>query len=80
MDLLVLTMRNIDPYAYVLSVNVRRRHLTAEQKRDLIETLLKRDPSKSNRQIAKLVGASHPKVAKVRNQGSKGETWKIFPR
>jgi hypothetical protein len=57
-----------DPYAYVLSANIHRRHLTAEQKRELIAKVLKAEPTKSNRQIAKMVKASHPHVAKVREQ------------
>jgi ParB-like nuclease domain len=70
----------VDPVEYVISANVRRRHLTSEQKRGLIETLLKLYPSKSDRSIAKLVGASHPKVAAVRRQAVERGEWKIFPR
>ncbi|MET4347433.1 ParB N-terminal domain-containing protein [Bradyrhizobium sp. RT9a] len=55
-----------DPYAYVISANVHRRHLTPEQKRDLIAAVLKAQPEKSNRQVAKAVGVSHPHVAAVR--------------
>jgi DNA-binding Lrp family transcriptional regulator len=55
-----------DPWGYVLSANVHRRHLTPEQKRDLIAKVLKAQPSKSNRQVAKAVGVSHPHVAAVR--------------
>ena len=58
----------IDPYAYVISANIHRRHLTAAQKRELIAKLLKATPEKSNRQIAKIVGRSHPHVAKVREE------------
>jgi hypothetical protein len=50
---------NGDPYAFVISANIRRRHLTAEQKRDLIAKVLKAQPRKSNRQIAKATGTSH---------------------
>jgi DNA-binding Lrp family transcriptional regulator len=50
----------------VLSLNLFRRHLTPKQKRELIDKLLKAMPEKSNRQIAKTVGVSHPHVAKVR--------------
>src|SRR6516164_4946586 len=35
---------SIDATAFVISKNLRRRHLTAEQKRDLIGKLLKADP------------------------------------
>src|SRR5689334_13315441 len=42
----------VDPKAFVISANIHRRHLTAEQKRDLLARLIKDDPTKSNRQIA----------------------------
>ena len=42
-----------DPYAFALSANIHRRHLTIEQKRDLIAKVLKAQPEKSNRTIAK---------------------------
>jgi hypothetical protein len=57
-----------DPYAYVLSANVHRRHLTIKQKRELIAKVLKAQPEKSNRQIAKATGTSHPLVATVREE------------
>src|SRR4051812_45033428 len=43
-----------DPYTYFLSANVHRRHLTGEQKRELIAKVLKTRPESSNRQIAEL--------------------------
>jgi hypothetical protein len=58
---------NSGPEAYVVSANIHRRHLTAERKRDLIAKLIKSQPKKSNRQIAKTAGVSHPYVAKVRS-------------
>lgn len=57
---------HVDPYAYVLSANIHRRHLTAGQKRDLIAKLLKAKPETSNLQIAKQVKADDKTVAKVR--------------
>jgi DNA-binding Lrp family transcriptional regulator len=60
-----------DPYAYVISANIHRRHLTAEDKDRLIVQLLKANPTKSNRQVAKLTNTSHPHVAKVREQAEK---------
>jgi len=60
--------RNFDPYAYVLSKNVHRRHLTAEQKRDLIAKVLKAKPEASNLQVAKQVKADDKTVAKVRTE------------
>jgi ParB-like chromosome segregation protein Spo0J len=58
----------IDPYAYVISANIQRRHLTVDQKRDLIEKLLKATPENSNRQIAETVKASHHTVESVRTK------------
>ena len=57
-----------DPYEYVISTNVHRRHLTPEQKREIIAALLKAEPEKSNRQVAKAVGVSHPHVAAIRHE------------
>ncbi len=55
-----------DPKAYVISENVRRRHLTAEQKREVIASLLKDDPTKSNRAIAGVAKVDHQTVGAVR--------------
>jgi ParB-like nuclease domain len=57
-----------DPYALALSFNVRRRHLTAEQKRGLIAKLLKAKPEASDREIAKQVKADHKTVGAVRSE------------
>src|SRR5262245_28498224 len=53
---------------YALAANLRRRHLTQAQKRDLIRTELKRDPARSDRAIGRLLGVSHPTVAAVRRE------------
>jgi hypothetical protein len=60
--------RHINPYEYVVSANIQRRHLTAEQKRDLIAKLLAAEPAKSDRQIAKTVGVHNETVAAVRKK------------
>src|SRR5262249_41665450 len=57
-----------DPYAYVISTNIHPRHLTAEQRRELIAKVRKARPEQSNRQIAKQVRADDKTVAKVRKQ------------
>ncbi len=56
----------IDPYDYVLSANLHRRHLTAEQKREIVAKMLKARPAKSNRTIAKQAKVDHKTVASVR--------------
>jgi ParB-like chromosome segregation protein Spo0J len=57
-----------DPYEDVISANIHRRHLTAEQKRDLIGKLLKATPQKSNRQISDLTKTDDKTVASVRTK------------
>jgi hypothetical protein len=57
-----------DPFAYVVSKNLQRRHLTQEQKRDLIAKVLKAKPEASNREIARDVKADDKTVAKVRDE------------
>jgi hypothetical protein len=57
-----------DPFAFVLSKNVHRRHLTPDQRHELIVKVLKARPEASNRQIAKQVKADDKTVAKVRTE------------
>ena len=60
------TVRDIDPFALAISFNIHRRHLTGEQKRELIARLLKAEPGRSNNATAKLVKADDKTVASVR--------------
>jgi ParB-like chromosome segregation protein Spo0J len=62
----VLVGDDVAARAFVVSTNLHRRHLTGEQKRDLIAKLLKADPEKSDRQIAAEIGASPTTVGTVR--------------
>jgi hypothetical protein len=65
---------HLDPYALVIGLNIHRRHLTREQKRDLIANLLKAQPEKSDRQIAATAKVDHKTVAAVRTeQQGRGE-------
>lgn len=61
----------MDPYAYVVSANIRRRHLTAEQKRELIGKLLKENPGRSDRATAKIATVDHKTVAAVRAEAER---------
>ena len=70
-----------DPYAYVISANAHRRHLTRDQKHELIEKLLKAQPEKSDRQIAATVKASPSTVGTVRTELEKaGDVSKLDTR
>ena len=53
--------------AFVISANIHRRHLSAEQRRDLIAELIKAEPAKSDRQIAEVTKTSHHTVGDVRS-------------
>jgi hypothetical protein len=64
---IVLDGKKVDPYAYVISANIHRRHLTAKQKGELIEKLLKATPERSDRQIATITKVDHKTVGSVRS-------------
>jgi hypothetical protein len=63
--------------AYIISRNIHRLHLTAEQKRDLLVELVKASPEKSDRQLAKEADTTHPTIAKARKQAE--ATGKALP-
>ena len=58
----------LDPYELVLSLNIHRRNLTQEQRRELIAKIIKVKPEASDRAIAKQVKRDHKTVAKVRKK------------
>jgi hypothetical protein len=57
-----------DPYALAVSLNIHRRHLTGEQKRELIAKLLKAKPEASNRSIGAQIKVDDKTVASVRRE------------
>jgi ParB-like chromosome segregation protein Spo0J len=52
--------------AFVISANIHRRHLSRDQRKQIVEMLLVLDPTKSNRQIAEEAKVSHHTVEPVR--------------
>lgn len=52
--------------SYVKKANLARRHLTTEEKRQLIADELRRKPESSNNSIAKMLGVSDRTVGNVR--------------
>lgn len=51
---------------YIISKNIHRRHLTPEQKREIIAKVIAAKPEASDRQIAKQVKTDHKTVGSVR--------------
>jgi ParB-like chromosome segregation protein Spo0J len=60
--------RAVDPYEYVLSANLHRRHLTVAQRREIVAKVLQAQPEKSDRQVAKSVGTSPTTVGSERKK------------
>jgi ParB-like chromosome segregation protein Spo0J len=58
----------LDPEAFVISANLKRRQLTSKQKREFIAKLIEAKPDLSNRALAKLIGADDKTVASVREE------------
>ena len=58
-----------DPYAYVISANIHRRHLNVEQRQALLIELIARAPQKSDRQIGKAIGVDGKTVGVARAKG-----------
>jgi hypothetical protein len=57
-----------DARAYVISMNIRRRHLSANQRRSLLMKVVKAQPEKSDRAIADKVGVDHKQVSRARRK------------
>jgi hypothetical protein len=73
--------RKVDPWAYAVSANIHRRHLTAEQKREVMAALIKAQPEKPDLQIAKAVKVSPTTVGTVRREmEAKGDVSKLETR
>jgi hypothetical protein len=60
---------NSDPYEFVISTNIHRRHLDAERRQSLLIELIARTPEKSDRQLGKKLGVDHKTIAKARAKG-----------
>jgi len=56
------------PEEFVISANIHRRHLAAEQKREVIGSLLKANPARSDNATAKLAKVSDKTVTAVRRE------------
>jgi hypothetical protein len=61
--------RITDAAAYVISANIHRRHLTAEDRRHLLVKLVAAQPEKSDRVIAREAKVDHKQVSRARKKG-----------
>ena len=61
-------MTEAEKLTHARKLNMARRHLNAEQKRELIREQLKETPEQSDRQIAKALGVTHPTVGALRRE------------
>lgn len=57
-----------DKREHAMALNMARRHLTQAQRRELVADELARDPSRSDRRIARIVGVDHKTVGAVRRR------------
>lgn len=60
--------RKMTPAEFVCSANAHRRHLTREQRREVVAALLKADPTMSNRAIGKVAKVADNTVRAVRTE------------
>jgi hypothetical protein len=56
-----------DVASFIISMNIHRRHLKAGRRRELLATVLKLHPEKSNRAISAETGIPEPTVRRARN-------------
>src|SRR5499427_8850419 len=57
-----------DPFGFVRSLNLSRRHLTLAQKKEVAKHIFEREPGRSDRSVGEELGLSHTTVAKVREE------------
>ena len=63
----------VTAHDFIVSANIMRRHLTTEQRSNLAAKLLKINPARSDRAVAKQVKLSPPKIAKIRKEEERRE-------
>jgi 16S rRNA G966 N2-methylase RsmD/ParB-like chromosome segregation protein Spo0J len=66
--IIVRGLSEAEKRAYARNLNLARRHLSQEERRELIAQQIKEDPRKSDRQIAAALGCDHKTVASVREE------------
>jgi len=57
-----------DPFGFVRSLNLSRRHMTLAQKKEVAKHIFEREPGRTDNSIAKEIGLSPTTVARVREE------------
>lgn len=60
--------RAMDPWDLAVILNLNRRHLTIDEKREVVREWLRRHPQQSDREVARQTETSHPTVARIREE------------
>jgi hypothetical protein len=68
-DKVIVLDKSVDPYTFVISANVHRRHLDAEDRAKRLAAAIARSPEKSDRQLGKELGVDHKTIAHARAKG-----------
>ena len=61
-------MSEAEKWTHARKLNMARRHLTREQRREMIRAQVKDTPELSDRQIAKMLGVSHSTIGIIRGE------------
>ena len=61
-------MSETEKWTHARKLNMARRHLTREQRREMIRAQIKDTPELSDRQIARMLGVSHSTVGIIRRE------------
>jgi ParB-like chromosome segregation protein Spo0J len=59
-------MPDIDIFSYIVATNLHRRHLTPDQKTEIVRQVIARNPDKSNREIAEVAKVSASTIDRIR--------------
>jgi hypothetical protein len=61
----------IDPWDFVISANLRRRHLSVDDRKRIAEELLRRRPQRSDRDIGRQVRLDHKTIGSLRAENER---------
>jgi len=65
----VVLDKSVDPWSYIVSANVHRRHLSVAQREEALAKIIAGNPEKSDRQLAREIGVDHKTIGRARAKG-----------